>query len=171
MIYDLEDERRVWSVGPVLPRSPMNSPVRLRGWRFYAKNSDRQARRRGMVAVWAGAPENAVSGAAGCVCGTWRSGSLGQSRGGQPALGQEKLMAGSSIAGYGFGIADSETKPIPAGRDAAWGSGFPSHPSALPVDCAKQTQFRQRGKKRQVLGEKGVMVNCTFDGPWQNKAN
>jgi hypothetical protein len=67
MIYDLEDEEREWSGGPVLPRSPRKSPVRCRGGRFCAKNSDRQTRRRGMVAVWASAPENAVSGARG-VC-------------------------------------------------------------------------------------------------------
>jgi hypothetical protein len=40
-----------------------------------------------------------------------------------------------------------ETNPIPAGRDAAWGPGFPSRPSGLPVNCAKQTQFRQRRRR------------------------
>jgi hypothetical protein len=35
----------------------------------------------------------------------------------------------------------------------------------------KQTQFPGAGKKRQVLGGKGLMVNSTFDGPRQNKAN
>jgi hypothetical protein len=64
-----------------------------------------------------------------------------------------------------------KTKPIPARRNAAWGSGFPSHPSALPVDCAKQTQFRQRDKKRQMFGRKGLMVNCTSHRHGQNKAN
>jgi hypothetical protein len=64
-----------------------------------------------------------------------------------------------------------QTKPIPASRNAAWGSGFPSHPSVPPVDCAKQTQFRQREKKRQVLCEKGFMVNRTVYRPRQNKAN
>ncbi len=64
-----------------------------------------------------------------------------------------------------------KTKPIPVGRDAACGSGFPARPSGLAVNRAKQTQFRQRKKKRQVLCEKGVMVNCTLHRPWQNKAN
>jgi hypothetical protein len=64
-----------------------------------------------------------------------------------------------------------ETKPIPASRDAGGGSGFPSRRSALPVNCAKQTQFRQREKKRQVLGGKGFMVNRTVYRPRQNKAS
>ena len=63
------------------------------------------------------------------------------------------------------------TKPIPPAGTRPGDRGFPSHPSALPVDCAKQTQFRQRKKKRQVFCEKGLMVNCGVDGPWQNKAN
>jgi len=51
------------------------------------------------------------------------------------------------------------------------GIGVPSYPSALPIDCAKQTQFPAAGKKRQVLGRKGVMVNRTVYGSRQNKAN
>ncbi len=58
----------------------------------------------GILVFWAGGPKNAVLGTpAPCVFGTWhvargtwRSGFSGQKRGGQPALGQEKLMAGSS---------------------------------------------------------------------------
>jgi hypothetical protein len=80
---------------------------------------------------------------------------------GQPAFGGVRFRADEGC----------ETKPIPASRDAARGSGFPSHPSALPVNCAKQTQFRQREKKRQVLCGKGVMVNRTSHRPQQNKAN
>ncbi len=64
-----------------------------------------------------------------------------------------------------------ETKPIPAGRDAAWGPGFPARPSGLAVNCAKQTQFRQRERKRQVLSGKGFMFNRAACGPRQNKAN
>ncbi len=44
-------------------------------------------------------------------------------------------------------------------------------PNSSIADCAKQTQFRQREKRRQVLCGKEVMVNRTFDRPWQNKAN
>jgi hypothetical protein len=51
------------------------------------------------------------------------------------------------------------------------GTGVPSCPSGLAVNCAKQSQFRQREKKRQGLGRKGVMVNSTSDRPRQNKAN
>jgi hypothetical protein len=80
---------------------------------------------------------------------------------GQPAFGGVRFRADEGC----------ETKPIPASRDAARGSGFPSHPSALPVNCAKQTQFRQREEKRQVLCGKGVMVNRTSHRPQQNKAN
>ena len=36
---------------------------------------------------------------------------------------------------------------------------------------AKQSQFPPRRQERQRLGEKGVMVNSTFDRPRQNKAN
>ncbi len=39
------------------------------------------------------------------------------------------------------------------------------------TNCAKQTQFRQREKKRQVLGGKRVMVYCTCTKPRPNKAN
>ncbi len=50
-------------------------------------------------------------------------------------------------------------------------TGVPLAPPGLAVNCAKQTQFRQRGDKRQMLCEEGVMVNSTFDRRPQNKAN
>ncbi len=88
--------------------------------------------------------------------------------------------AGSSaqtkpIAGYaGWDPSSSrlcKTKPIPAGRGAAGGPGFPSRPPGLAANCAKQTQFPAAGKRRQVLCGRGVMVNRTVYGPRQNKAN
>jgi hypothetical protein len=39
------------------------------------------------------------------------------------------------------------------------------------ADCAKQTQFAFERNEGQVLWGKGVMVNCTYKGPWKNKAN
>ncbi len=49
-----------------------------------------------------------------------------------------------------------KTKPIPAGRDAACGSGFPSRPSGLPVNCAKQTQFQQRERRGKYFAGKDL---------------
>jgi hypothetical protein len=72
---------------PICPAGPSGTrqfPVCRRRWRFCAKNSDRQPRRRDMVAVWAGAPENAVFGRMPGVYlarGTWLSGFLTKNAG------------------------------------------------------------------------------------------
>jgi hypothetical protein len=51
-----------------------------------------------------------------------------------------------------------KTKPIPAGRDAPWRPGFPSRPSGLAVNCAKQTQFRQRGRRGKCFAGKELWL-------------
>jgi hypothetical protein len=44
-------------------------------------------------------------------------------------------------------------------------------PAPTGTNPAKQSQFGRRHQTGQVLLAKGVVVNCTCIGPWQNKAN
>ena len=50
------------------------------------------------------------------------------------------------------------------------GTGFEGR-GGVGQTCANKANFRQEQQEGQVLCGKGVMVNCTFDRPRQNKAN
>jgi hypothetical protein len=52
-----------------------------------------------------------------------------------------------------------------------YGPGDPTGGAFSRANCAKQTQFAFERNEGQVLWGKGVMVNCTYKGPWKNKAN
>ena len=60
-----------------------------------------------------------------------------------------------------------QTNPICTRREESVGQA----PPYRWLNCAKQSQFRRRRQEGQRLGQKGVMVNMTSDGPRQNKAN
>jgi hypothetical protein len=66
-------------------------------------------------------------------------------------------LAGPGIQTNPIGRSQScKTKPIPAGRDAPWGPGFPARPSGLAVNCAKQSQFRRVGRGKTIVKAGGL---------------
>jgi hypothetical protein len=98
------------------------------------------------------------------------AGDAGQVRQTKPNRGDLGYLGDRAPAGRAQGKCAKQTQFVRRGRGAGRGILYKQTQFA-GTNCAKQTQFPEAGKRRQVLGGQGVMVNRTSDRPRQNKAN